>query len=584
MVRGRDRAVVYFPACVARTMGPAPGDPDPRNVTEAMLSVLEKAGYDVRFPPGLDGLCCGLSFESKGFPRTADEKTRELEARAPRRHRGRQLPVVCDTSPCAQRMKATLDPRLAVFESAEFVHDRLMERLRFAKAPGPVALHVTCSTTKMGLEAKLRALAAACAESVVVPPTGCCGFAGRQGVHDAGAQRLGAAGPPRRGEGVRPRVLQFPRVRDRARHARRDPVPVAPSPRGRLHDRSLDPMTTQHAPLVLAVVGVTGAVGRTLLEVLDDLDVSVKTLRPFASPRSAGTTVAFRDDDLKVEVLREGAFRGCDVAIFCAGPAVSREWAPRAWAEGCAVVDDSPAFRGEADVPLVVPEVNGAAAAHYRARGIVANPSSVATALSLALAPLRDAAGLRRVVVSTYHSASGLGQAGVEELEKQARDLLNLREPDPAARFPHRLAFNVIPQVGAFAEGGATEEESKIVSETRKILGEDTLAISATAVRVPVFFGHSATVNVATQRPLGAAGARAALLAARGVKVVDDPAQRVYPMPMLVGSEDVALVGRLREDRSQENGLDLFVSIENTRKGAATNAVQIAQLLAPRGR
>jgi aspartate-semialdehyde dehydrogenase len=246
------------------------------------------------------------------------------------------------------------------------------------------------------------------------------------------------------------------------------------------------------------------------------------------------------------------------------------------------VVDDSPAFRGEPDVPLVVPEVNGAEAAGYRARGIVASPCSIATALSLALAPLRDAAGLRRVVVSTYHSASGLGQGGVEELEKQARDLLNLREPDPPARFPHRLAFNVIPQVGPFAGGGATDEEAKVVRETRKILDDDGLALSVTAVRVPVFFGHSAAVNVATRRPLGAAGARAALAQAAGVKVVDDPAQRVYPMPMLVGNEDAALVGRLRDDPSQENGLDLFVSIENTRKGAATNAVQIAQLLASR--
>jgi aspartate-semialdehyde dehydrogenase len=343
-------------------------------------------------------------------------------------------------------------------------------------------------------------------------------------------------------------------------------------------------MTEKHAPLVLALVGATGTVGRTVLEVLDELDVPVKALRPFASSRSAGTTVAFRDDDLRVEALKDGAFAGCDVAIFCAGPAVSRVWAARAWAEGCAVVDDSPAFRGEADVPLVVPEVNGAEAAGYRARGIVSSPSSMATALALTLAPLRDAAGLRRVVVSTYHSASGLGQGGVEELEKQARDLLNLREPDPPVRFPHRLAFNVIPQVGAFVEGGATEEEAKLVRETRKVLGDDALAISATAVRVPVFFGHSATVNVATRRPLGLAGARAALQKAAGVKLVDDPAQRVYPMPMLVGSEDAALVGRLREDPSQENGLDLFVSIENTRKGAATNAVQIAQLLAPRAR
>jgi D-lactate dehydrogenase len=181
VVRGRDRAVVYFPACVARMMGPAPGDPDQRTVSEAMLSVLQKAGYDVRFPAGLEELCCGLSFESKGFPLTADEKAKELEAALLAASDGGRLPVVIDTSPCAQRMKAKLDPRLRLHEAAEFVHDELMGRLRFTRAPGPVALHLTCSSLKMGLEPKLRALAAACAEQVVVPPTGCCGFAGDKG-------------------------------------------------------------------------------------------------------------------------------------------------------------------------------------------------------------------------------------------------------------------------------------------------------------------------------------------------------------------------------------------------------------------
>ncbi len=341
-------------------------------------------------------------------------------------------------------------------------------------------------------------------------------------------------------------------------------------------------MSRAPRPIALALVGATGTVGRAVLEVLDDLDMPIESLRAFASPRSAGTTVAFRGDDVRVDAPKEGAFRGCDVAIFCAGPAVAREWAPRAWAEGCAVVDDSPAFRMEPDVPLVVPEVNPDALAGYRARGIVSNPSSNVTALAIALAPLRAAAGLRRVVVSTYQSVSGVGQSGVEELEREARDLLNLREPDPAARFPHRIAFNVIPQVGPFLEGGATEEEAKIVRETRKVLGDPDLAVTATAVRVPVFFGHSAAVNVATRRSLGAAAARDALRGAPGVKVVDDPAQRVYPMPMLVAHEDAVLVGRIRDDPSQEHGLDLFLSVENTRKGAATNAIQIAQLLAER--
>ncbi len=334
-------------------------------------------------------------------------------------------------------------------------------------------------------------------------------------------------------------------------------------------------------PVSLALVGATGTVGRAVLDVLDDLDVPVSALRAFASPRSAGTTISFRADDLRVEALREGAFRGCEVAIFCAGAQVAREWAPRAVAEGCAVVDDSPAFRAEPDVPLVVPEVNPDAVA-AAPRGIVSNPSTNVTALTVALQPLRAAAGLRRVVVATYQSVSGIGQGGVEALEREARDLLNLREPEPPARFPHRIAFNVIPQVGAFGAGGRTEEEEKLVRETRKVMGDPALRLTATAVRVPVFFGHSAAVNVATERKLGADAARELLRKAPGVKLVDDPAQRIYPMPMLVANEDAVLVGRVREDGSQENGLDLFLSVENTRKGAATNAIQVAQLLAAR--
>ena len=334
-------------------------------------------------------------------------------------------------------------------------------------------------------------------------------------------------------------------------------------------------------PVSLALVGATGTVGRAVLDVLDDLDVPVSALRAFASPRSAGTTISFRADDLRVEALREGAFRGCEVAIFCAGAQVAREWAPRAVAEGCAVVDDSPAFRAEPDVPLVVPEVNPDAVA-AAPRGIVSNPSTNVTALTVALQPLRAAAGLRRAVVATYQSVSGIGQGGVEALEREARDLLNLREPEPPARFPHRIAFNVIPQVGAFGAGGRTEEEEKIVRETRKVMGDPALRITATAVRVPVFFGHSAAVNFATERRLGADAARELLRRAPGVKLVDDPAQRIYPMPMLVANEDAVLVGRVREDASQENGLDLFLSVENTRKGAATNAIQVAQLLAAR--
>jgi aspartate-semialdehyde dehydrogenase len=335
-------------------------------------------------------------------------------------------------------------------------------------------------------------------------------------------------------------------------------------------------------PFKLALVGATGEVGRAALDAIDALDLPISEVRAFASARSAGTNVELRGDDLRVAPLSAEAFRGCDVAVFCAGADVSREWAPRAWAAGCAVVDDSPAFRMDADVPLVVPEVNPDAAAGFRARGLVANPNATATALAVALAPLHAAAGLERVVVSTYQSVSGAGRSGVAELEREARDLLALREPGPAARFRHRIAFNLIPHVGAIAAGGASEEEAEIARELRKVLALPGLGVSATAVLVPIFFGYAAAVNVTLREKLTADAARALLREAPGVKVVDDPAEGVYPMPMLAANEDAVLVGRVREDASQQSGLDLFVVVENTRKGAATNALQIARLLAER--
>lgn len=332
-------------------------------------------------------------------------------------------------------------------------------------------------------------------------------------------------------------------------------------------------------PMTLALVGATGEVGRAALDALDQLDLSVKALRPYASPRSAGETVEFQGDDLRVAALSQDAFRGCDVALFCVPGEVAREWAPRAWAEGCAVVDVSPAFRADPDVPLAIAELNPEALAGFRARGIVATPGPTATAVALALAPFR-AAGVERVVVSTYEPASGAGRAGVAELEREARDLLGLTEPDPAARFPHRLAFNLIPQVGTFGEHGATDEEAGVVRDARRVLGAPGLRLTATAVRVPVFYGQAATLNVTTREKLGASEARELLRGAPGVKVVDAPGEGIYPMPMLAANEDAVLVGRVREDPSQERGLDLFLVVENTRKGAATNALQLARRLA----
>ncbi len=332
-------------------------------------------------------------------------------------------------------------------------------------------------------------------------------------------------------------------------------------------------------PLNLAVLGAAGAVGRAVLEVLEEQEFPVKSLRLLGSARSAGTLLEYRGEEIEVEAVQERAFRGCDLAIFSAGASVSKEWAPKAWAEGCVVVDDSSAFAAEEGVPLVVPEVNPQDAALHRNRGVVANPASPVIPLVVALAPIRAAAGLERVVVSTYHSVSSAGHASVVQLEREVRALMNGLEPEPPDRIPHRIAFNVVPQIGAFTPSGYTEEETRMIEETRKVLADPALRLSATAVRVPVFYGHSESVNVTTQRKISAAEAREVLRQAPGLKVIDTPGDRIYPMPMLAVNDDAVLVGRIREDLSQENGLELFVVADNLRKGAAANAVQIARLL-----
>jgi aspartate-semialdehyde dehydrogenase len=337
-------------------------------------------------------------------------------------------------------------------------------------------------------------------------------------------------------------------------------------------------MTTR--PISLAVLGATGLVGRALLEALPGSGLDLRSVKLLGSARSAGTRLEVDDDERAVEALREGAFHGCDLAVFCAPAEVARTWAPRAWAEGCVVIDGSAAFRGEADVPLVVPEVNAAALDGFRARGIVASPTGSVTALAVALAPLHAAAGLERLVVSTYHAVSGAGCKALQQFEREASDLMNGREPASAVALPHRIAFNLVPQVGAFLEDGRTTEEEALAAESRRVLGTPGLRVSATAVRVPVFYGHAAAVNVTTSRALSAADARALLRQAPGLKVIDAPAEGVYPMPMLAVNDDAVLVGRVREDPSQERGLDLFIVSDDLRKGAATNALQIAALLA----
>jgi aspartate-semialdehyde dehydrogenase len=328
-------------------------------------------------------------------------------------------------------------------------------------------------------------------------------------------------------------------------------------------------------PMQLAVVGATGSVGRAVLEDLEAREVAVAP-RLFATARSEVDLLEFRGDELEVEPLGEKSFRGCDAAIFATPASIVREWAPRAWADGCLAVDLSTAFRSAPDVPLVVAGWNDDAVAAAKAKGIVAGPSGPVVPLALTLGPIHRKVGLERVVVTVLFAASGSGRAGVRQLEKEMVALLNGEEPDPSD-LSHRMGFNLVPQVGDFDAGGRSEEEVAVGAELRRLLAAPALAATATAIRVPVFYGHALVVNVRTARPLPAEEARALLRASPGVKVVDAPAERVYPMPMLAVNDDAVLVGRVREDPSQGNGLDLFVVADNLRRSAAGNAVRIAE-------
>jgi len=329
----------------------------------------------------------------------------------------------------------------------------------------------------------------------------------------------------------------------------------------------------------VAVVGATGAVGPVVLEVLAERGFPASEVVAFASARSAGSRIPFAGGELEVRELHEDSFDGFDLALFSAGGSTSRRYAPEAVARGCVVVDKSSAFRMDPSVPLVVPEVNPEALDGHR--GIVSNPNCSTIQLVAALKPLHDAAGLTHVTVATYQAVSGTGAGAVRELHDQSRALLAGEAAEPSV-YPHQIAFNVLPQCDAF-EGDSTTEETKLVNETHKILGDPSIAISSTCVRVPVWRGHSEAVWIETREPLGAERARALLRDAAGVRVVDDPAAGAYPLPSAAAGTDDVLVGRIRDDASRRNGLSLFVVADNLRKGAATNGVQIAELLVGRG-
>ncbi|OEU84782.1 MAG: aspartate-semialdehyde dehydrogenase [Desulfobacterales bacterium S5133MH4] len=329
----------------------------------------------------------------------------------------------------------------------------------------------------------------------------------------------------------------------------------------------------------VAVAGATGAVGNQMIACLEERAFPVKNLKLLATARSKGRKLRFMGEEVPVEELTEASFKGVEIGIFSAGGGTSQKFAPVAAREGCVVVDNSSAWRMDPDVPLVVPEVNPHAIAKYTNKGIIANPNCSTIQMVVALAPIHREVGIKRVVVSTYQAVSGTGKKAIDELYDQTRAIMNFVEPEKKV-YPHRIAFNCLPHIDVFLENGYTKEEMKMVLETRKILEDDTIGITATTVRVPVFFSHSESVNVETRRPITPEEVRVLLENAPGVKVVDDPSENLYPMAIDAAGKDDTFVGRIRRDESVASGINLWVVSDNIRKGAATNAVQIAEILA----
>ena len=333
----------------------------------------------------------------------------------------------------------------------------------------------------------------------------------------------------------------------------------------------------------IAVVGATGLVGEALFEVLAEREFPVGEIYALASNRSLGRSVSFKSRRLPVLDLAGFDFSKTQLGLFSAGGEVSREFAPKAAAAGCIVIDNTSEFRYEDDVPLIVPEVNLHALDQYRNRGIIANPNCSTIQLVVALKPIYDAVGIERIQVATYQSVSGAGREAVEELAEQSTALLSGKGPVEPRVMPKQIAFNCLPQIDRFEENGYTREEMKIVWETRKILGDPAIRVNATAVRVPVFYGHSEVVSIETRSKLSAADARALLEKAPGVEVLDDRRPGGYPTAATeAANRDTVYVGRIREDLSSDRGLNLWVVADNVRKGAATNSVQIAEALAAR--
>jgi len=332
-------------------------------------------------------------------------------------------------------------------------------------------------------------------------------------------------------------------------------------------------------PKVVAIAGATGLVGTHMLKTLEERNFPVKELRPLASKRSVGKKVVFRGEEIPVEELTDHSFQGVEVALFSAGGGTSKQFSPVAASNGCVVIDNSSAWRMDPEVPLVVPEVNREAIKKHK--GIIANPNCSTIQMVVVLKPLHDAATIVRVVVSTYQAVSGAGVAALDELREQSRAILDGQELQSHI-FPYPIAFNCLPQIpqsDAFTENGYSTEEMKMANETKKIMADDSIRVTATTVRVPVITGHSESVNVETSKKLTASDARKILSSAAGVVVEDDPANQVYPLASRAAGKPDTYVGRIREDLSHPSALDMWIVSDNLLKGAALNAIQIAENL-----
>ena len=329
----------------------------------------------------------------------------------------------------------------------------------------------------------------------------------------------------------------------------------------------------------IAVAGATGAVGRKMLEILEERNFPVANLKALASAKSVGQTLTFNGVPVTVEELKENSFEGMDIALFSAGASVSRQFAPSAVKSGCLVIDNSSAFRMEPDVPLVVPEVNPDAINSNI--GIIANPNCSTIQMVVVLKPIHDKFKIKRVVVSSYQSVSGSGQKAITELQNQTKNLLDGKTAKPNV-YPHQIAFNCLPHIDIFLDNGYTKEEMKMVDETRKILGDASIQVSPTTVRVPVFYSHSESVNVETEEPINATEVKKLLAGQPGIRVVDNPETNEYPLAIDGAGRDEVFVGRIRDDISCKNAINFWVVSDNLRKGAALNAVQIAECLTQR--